>query len=156
MSNANFVSAFEEFIGNVDVKTRSIHFYVQKNSNFTTKDTIIPFEVARLNVGDAMNLETGIFTAPVAGIYHFEFTAASNNSATALFIDLQLNGAKVSSAHNHQQSSAGSHLRLSLTASLRLEVNDRVNLFVYEGELFDNDGLYQNHFTGWLMEEDLI
>lgn len=149
-----YFSVFQTVIGNVEVKTKSIHFYVQRNYNFDKNGAIIPFQVARLNIGEAMNLNTGVFTAPVSGIYHFELSGVKDLSGTYLYIDLQVNGVKVGSAHN-QIASGGTHLRVSLTASLRLKVNDKVNLFLTGGIFFDNTG-YHNHFTGWLMEEDLI
>ena len=53
----------QEFGGNVDVKTKIVHFYVQRNTTFTAKK-VITFEFDRLNEGGAMNVTTGIFTAP--------------------------------------------------------------------------------------------
>ena len=58
-------------IGNIDIKTRSVQFFVQRKTDFKGKD-IIPFEIERLNVGGAMDVTTGVFNVPVAVLYHFQ------------------------------------------------------------------------------------
>jgi len=123
-------------------------------------NAVIPFELARLNEGEAMNLTSGIFTAPVPGIYHFEFSGVKASTATSLFIFLQVNGVDIGRT-NSNQPSTGSYDSLSLSASLRLKANDRVNLYNYGAGnygfvLYDNDLYHDTHFTGWLVEEELI
>lgn len=94
-------------IGNMGIKTESVHFYVQRNTTFRQEQTIIPFEMDRLNEGMAMNLESGIFTAPVPGIYHFEFSAQKDGSHTFVMIHLQVNGETIgvaeASSSNHDE-----------------------------------------------------
>ena len=51
-------------IGQYDVKSSPVYFYVKKTTDFVTEDVPIPFELDRLNVGNAMNAVSGIFTAP--------------------------------------------------------------------------------------------
>jgi len=101
---------------------------VQRNSPFNTSQSIIPFELARLNEGDAFDLSSGIFTAPGNGIYHFQFSAVKYLAYSYLDIFLQLNGANVALAYT-SQSSTGSSEVISLSASLRLAAGDKVNLF---------------------------
>ena len=48
-----------------------VYFYVQRGTNFNLTNTPIPFERVMNNVGNAMNIDTGIFTAPVTGTYFF-------------------------------------------------------------------------------------
>lgn len=146
----------QKLIGNVDIKTRTVHFYVTRNSTFSTHEAVIPFELAFLNEGGAMNLASGIFTAPVPGIYHFEFSGVKATYANYLVVDIQVNGARIGVAYTNQFST-GSLNGVSLSSSFRLAANDRVNLFNYNtgGVLFDGTA-HQTHFTGWLVEESLI
>ena len=150
----------QEFIGNVDLKTKSVHFYVQRNSIFNTPKSNIPFELARLNEGDAFNLSSGIFTVPVNGIYHFQFSAVKSLPYKYLDIFLQVNGTNIALAYTIQ-SSSGTSTVISLSSSLRLAVSDRVNLFNHKslpnenGMLFD-DLNHRTHFSGWLIVEDLM
>jgi len=110
--------------------------------------------LARLNEGEAFHLASGIFTTPVPGIYHFEFSATKAPSASYLDIFLLVNDETV--ARPVISSTAGYYDSISLTASLRLKADDRVKLINGgTGALFDDDQ-HRNHFTGWLVEEDLI
>lgn len=149
------LSVSQDFIGNVDVKTKTVHFYVQRNSPFRKTSSDITWELARLNVGEAFNLASGIFTAPVPGIYHFQFSAVKDATVTYAYIILGVNGVGVCVAYTEPYAN-GSKDSLSLSASLRLKANDRVNLFNgFEGELYD-DVNHRTHFSGWLVEEDLM
>ena len=99
-------------------------------------------------------MSSGIFTVPVPGIYHFDFTALKACDATVLDILLQVNGENVGHAHT-DPFVTGSYDSISLSASLRLAAGDRVNLWNNGAELFDDDRHF-THFTGWLVEEILI
>jgi hypothetical protein len=76
-------------MGYADVKSAPVHFYVQRNSYFDTKDTPIPFHLARLNEGNAMDLTSGKFTAPRPGIYFFSFTGTARFESSS-FVDFYL------------------------------------------------------------------
>jgi len=110
--------------------------------------------LVRLNEGGAMNLASGIFTVPVTGLYHFEFSGNKESSTIGLHIDLQVKGENVGRSATHY-STSGSYGSVSLTAFLRLKANDRVNLYNAYGTLFD-DVKHHTHFIGWLVEEDLM
>jgi len=140
------------------VKTKSVHFYVQKTETFKNNG-IIPFELARLNEGGAMDLASGIFTAPVDGIYHFEFSglkAFSGVNATNLSVFLQVNGVNVGQAYAGENDYSAGKDSISLSSSLRLRPNDRVNLYKSSGELISNNYAFPSHFVGWLVDEYLI
>ncbi len=144
----------ETLFGSVDVKSQSVHFYVQKNKDFSPNSTsVIPFDIERLNVGGAMNLASGVFTAPVDGIYHFEFSGLKDTDAsTYLYIELEVNGANIGASYAQYIANIRNGLS-SINASLRLKTGDLVRLQSI-GTLDDDDAHY-THFTGWLVEEDL-
>lgn len=139
----------------MEVKTRSIHFYVQRKTVFRAIGTIIPFELEQLNEGGAFNLESGVFTVPVAGIYHFQASAVKLNTVMELFIHLQVNGAVIGEAVTNQLY-MGSYDVVSMSSSLKLAANDTVNLYLAGGMLCENEKTHQTHFVGWLVEEDLM
>jgi hypothetical protein len=53
-------------------------FLCPEKFKFQTKYTPIPFDLARVNEGNAMDLTTGIFTAPRNGIYFFSFSGLAD------------------------------------------------------------------------------
>jgi len=139
----------ETFYGSVDVKTKSVHFFVQRTGDFNLVNAVIPFNIEHLNEGGAMDLAAGVFTVPVDGIYHFEFSGLKDLDAADIFIFLQVNGVSFGTAYG---ANIPNYLALStISTSLRLKVGDQVRLFKTTGTL--NDGPY-SHFTGWLVEED--
>jgi len=149
----------ETLYGSVDVKTKSVHFFVQRRTsgNFATVNAVIPFDTELLNEGDAMNFATGVFTVPVNGIYHFEFNGMKHNDPSELRVFLQVNGVTIGTAY--ATFNLTNYLALSgINTSLRLKTGDQVRLYKTNGILHD-DSMLEHHytqFTGWLNEEDLM
>ena len=117
---------------------------------------VIPFEYARLNTGNSFNLTSGIFTAPVSGIYHFEFCAQKDIDSPQLSIFLQVNGESVARTYIGSGTTK-TYDTAFLTASLRLRVNDKVTLYNVYSILHENPDLSLsplNSFAGWLVEEE--
>lgn len=66
---------------------------MQKNNATLTEglSNIIRFEQEKLDIGDAMNPDTGIFTAPANGTYHFAFTGTCNKVGDNSYVSLHHN-----------------------------------------------------------------
>ena len=134
----------------MDIKTSSgVYFYVSRNSFYSTIESVIPYDVTRLNIGGAMNLASGVFTAPVSGRYQFNFVAVANADRTGVF--LRLNGVRIAFGWGMLQND-----NLAITATLELQKGDTIDTFLNSGSIADSNSYYDTQFTGILLEEDLV
>lgn len=105
-----------------------------------------------------MNVGSGVFTAPVPGTYHFSFSAVKDTSKEYLIISIQVNGKDCGRAYT-ELSISGNNARasVSLAASFYLKAGDQVNMRnEYGGTILDTDNGHHTHFTGWLVNEELM
>ncbi|XP_045032878.1 uncharacterized protein LOC116927071 isoform X2 [Daphnia magna] len=160
----------DKWIGYTDVKTAPVYFSVQRTSRFNKTNVPIPFDLAKSAIGNAMNLTSGIFTAPKTGTYFFifnglvEFDETSNvipYLAVGLFLNKSGNRialALTEEAYTVKDQYRGQRAPLALQTTIRLQEGDQVWLEILAQSgtvsLFDNTN---NHsaFTGWLMEEEI-
>ncbi len=152
----------QKWIGYADVKSAPVHFYVQRNSKFNKTETPIPFELTRVNEENAMNLTSGIFTAPRPGIYFFSFTglARLESSSIYLYSSLYLNGNLIGmSLVQENKSPVDQWSPLTLQSTLKLKKGDRVWVQInYSGSsayLLDNE-YHHTHYTGFMLEEEIV
>ncbi len=148
----------ENKLGFVDVNKAAsgVYFYVQsagKSSN--VERGIIRFNEERLNIGGAMNLTSGVFKAPKAGIYYFSFSIGRHGyNFDLLTVNLRLNGYKIG------MSVVGKGLFAAPTtfqSTLKLKKGDRVDLWKSTGgalDTFTDESCH--HFTGWMLEEMVL
>ncbi len=139
------------------MKEDTVHFFVQREPSFSSLDIFIPFKRVVLNVGNAMSLVTGVFIAPVTGIYHFEFSGLTSDK---LNVALRKNGPDVALTAAELTFTNGDsfYTSISLAASLQLNVGETVALYkngdgtLYQGAYALN--VPNTHFTGWLVVAD--
>uniref|UniRef100_A0A3B4H333 C1q domain-containing protein n=1 Tax=Pundamilia nyererei TaxID=303518 RepID=A0A3B4H333_9CICH len=106
---------------------------------YNTHMTLI-FKRVVTNIGNTYNPHTGIFTAPVRGVYHFYWTVYGNENIPAGAY-LFRNGEYIFIAFEQLTSGWASACN---GASLLLEVGDQVSVRIDPGaRLYDN----QNHHT---------
>ena len=126
----------------------------------------INFQVEMLNIGGAMNLTSGRFTAPRNGIYYFafngmaEFTSFDNSYiriGLSTSYNVVLGTAYVSGSiadigdrkYSNPSIEVTTYLRAGDQVFLNIEVNWYARL--YEGGY----NTYYNQFSGWQLQEDL-
>lgn len=143
------VAGFQTMIGRTNIQSSSAYFYVQRSTTYGTLNSVVPFDIARLNIGGAMNLATGVFTAPVNGRYHFTLSGIANVAGTRL--QLEVNGSSVIGTASGQATST-----YALQSTLSLKMGDRVTLTLLAGGISDTAAIQYTHYTGMLLEEDLV
>jgi hypothetical protein len=154
----------QKWIGYADVKSAPVHFYVQRNSPFNTTLTPIPFELARVNEGNAMDLTSGKFTAPRPGTYFFSFAGLAHlkSSVSVLLFALFLNGNLIgASCVRENNVPVDQYSPVTLQSTLNLKTGDQ--LWVEMGywdnsssSLFDMPFHHFTHFTGFMLEEEIM
>ncbi|XP_046452877.1 uncharacterized protein LOC124200653 [Daphnia pulex] len=154
----------ETWIGTADVKSAPTYFYVTRNYSLSSDVGPIPFHLALVNAGNAMDLKTGIFTAPKSGTYFFSFTGMANfpqssSSLLRLGVGFFLNGRQVGRSFVDEANSVNfQKSQLTLQSTFGLNEGDRIWLqiiFIGSGvSLYDNEWHY-THFTGFILDEDL-
>ena len=142
-------------IGYVDVKSGPVQFYVQRSKSFSEVDVPIPFDIKRVNEGLAMNLTTGVFTAPTSGTYLFDFSGVSDTMGKESFsVDIFINNKRVGSTF----ADSGSQFTVTLPSIWQLVKGNQVRLSISKpsGTLFSTATSPLIHFTGILLEEDIF
>ena len=155
----NFTLVIEDRLGQLNINgfSSGIYFYVQRYGILpAAPNGVIRFNKERLNVGGAMNISTGVFIVPKAGIYHFSVTIAKEGySFDAILIYFRVNGNKVGVA---SVGAAVTGAPATLQPTLKLKKGDRVDLWKDNslGTLEYRTGELIHHFSGWLLVEEGI
>ncbi|CAB1326706.1 unnamed protein product [Coregonus sp. 'balchen'] len=101
------------------------------------------------NIGNAYNPTTGIFTAPVRGLYLFRFYIyGGGDNSVPTTAALHKNGHQIAIAHAHQASGG---INSSNGVSVLLEVGDVVYMHLWAGRKIYDDGNRHSTFSGHLL-----
>ena len=154
----------QTWLGSVDVKSTPVYFYVQRSEAYHGGNPL-PFHRERLNIGGAMNLSSGKFTAPKPGRYFFSFSGVAIFEHKTGYFDvaLYLNGNIIGYG---EANTAGSgdmgnddYETCTLQSVLHLVKGEQVWLGISAQDnswLQDSVNIPYSHFTGMLLEEDIF
>lgn len=143
-------SSFQTWIGKVDIKSRPTYFHVGRTSDYSVKNAPVPYQFAHVNAGLAMDLTSGIFTAPRAGFYYFSFSGSMYSSGGWwAHVQLVLNHNVMGIGNDGGGPDESSQFGFSATLQLQAGDNVWVQLYSPNAIVLVNDF----HFTGGLVEE---
>ncbi|XP_049319420.1 multimerin-2-like isoform X10 [Astyanax mexicanus] len=110
-------------------------------------DVTLVYKHVFINIGNAYNPVTGIFTAPARGVYEFKIYAFGLGGRT-VSVSLQKNGHHVTGAHAYQQPNEANS---SNGVSLLLEVGDVVCVKVRANDWVYDSWFHHTTFSGQML-----
>ena len=156
-------TGFQTWIGYNDVKSLPVYFYVQRNGYFNMTNTPIPFQMEKLNIGNAMDLASGKFTAPRTGVYAFSFTGLAyipaSSSRLNIEVGMYLNGNIIGSEFADELNTAEQWETFSFQWTLSLKKGDQIWLQIFSksaGTYLWDSSWHYNHFSGFLLAENIL
>ncbi|KAI1901321.1 hypothetical protein AGOR_G00033100 [Albula goreensis] len=113
-------------------------------------DTTLVYTKVFTNIGNHYNPATGIFTAPVRGVYYFRFNSYGSGSSIFIGSALYKNGQRIVSGLDHQ-TSIDKEDSSSSAAVLQLEERDQVYMLLLSGFIVYDDFHNRSTFSGFLL-----
>ncbi|XP_059194642.1 uncharacterized protein LOC131975861 [Centropristis striata] len=134
-------------------ETPKVAFAASLGSNGLVKTTTgnqdLIYRDVMTNVGGAYDAQTGVFTAPVRGVYYIRFTANGPTDFPKSAV-LYKNGAEIQLIAHEQPSGAGSDTA-SNGAALLLEKGDKLKMVLWlNTQIWDNSNRHST-FSGFLL-----
>ena len=132
-----------------------IYFLATSDTNtvFTNSTFVqVPFQTIAGNDGAAYDATSNTFTAPSAGLYHFDLNLVVNGNATGsqTYVYILVNGS-IKAGTEATLTGANTFIPMSLSTSLKLSTSDVVNVlaFSYGANHLITFGGGGNYFSGY-------
>jgi hypothetical protein len=123
-----------------------IAFDAYRTSEYTTARTVIPYDAFEMQVGGGMNLATGVFTAPIVGVYQFTGTWRDWYTSDNANVKIRKNGAVIARTYSHTADDNS----FGMTVLLSLAKGDTVESYLEDGRVYSSSDRLV-HFTGHLI-----
>ncbi|XP_039261443.2 cerebellin-4-like [Styela clava] len=137
-------------------RNRRVAFSVKRSTELTTVTTAIngratvTFDHVMVNVGNAFDMESSNFVAPVSGVYSLYFQVYRLYNKSPLTIDLLVNGIPI--IRGFADGEGDNHNSAHNKGIVHLRARDRVELQVIGGNL--ESGWKYSTYSGFLIFED--
>uniref|UniRef100_A0A6Q2YZ45 C1q domain-containing protein n=1 Tax=Esox lucius TaxID=8010 RepID=A0A6Q2YZ45_ESOLU len=112
-------------------------------------ETTLTYDNVITNIGTGYDPATGIFTAPIKGVYYFRFTAFERRKSQWMALNMYHNDKIV--LHNSEMNDKGNHMSLSNALFLNLEKGDTVYLNLPKGCGIHCSAANESTFSGFLL-----
>ncbi|KAK2882333.1 complement C1q-like protein 4 [Channa argus] len=110
--------------------------------------TALVFKHVVTNIGGAYNLNKGVFTAPIRGVYRFEWHVGAPGNSYNVGVHLVKNKDLIANAYEVQSSGYAS---TSQSVTLILQAKDVVFLRLWSGSRLYDNANHQSTFSGHLL-----
>ncbi|XP_039261884.2 cerebellin-1-like [Styela clava] len=137
-------------------RERRVAFSVKRSTELATANTAlnggttVTFDHVMVNAGNAFDMESSNFVAPVNGVYSISFQIYRLYNKNPLTIDLHVNGRMV--LRGFADGDSANHKAAHNSGLLRLNARDRVSVQVSSGNL--ESGWKYSTFSGHLLFEN--
>merc|ERR1712066_150107 len=136
------------FLNSLHKTNMSVYFNAYRNKAYDGGgEEHLTFHGTYCNVGGGLDIDTGIFTCPVGGIYLFQFHIATHDNKKAL-LSIRKNGEEIASIFdqnhkdNHKNSMAGQTIIMDCVKG------DEVVVYAYTGTWLADFPM--NHYPHWV------
>ncbi|XP_059214130.1 complement C1q-like protein 2 [Centropristis striata] len=131
---------------------RKVAFYTALTNGGTVRpfntDFTLKYSKVFTNIGDAYNPSTGFFTAPVRGVYYFQFTM-SGHQAGHMGVQVYKNNQRIMWNAEYKQGSGHDYMTNSVV--LELMAGDEIRLVLPPNYSLWDDSNNHNTFSGSLL-----
>ena len=150
ISNLGVVSVPRGYVSQSLVPAFNAH---NVTNAMTTMTGVFPHNVVRYNIGGHFSTTSYAFTAPVAGIYHFDFHTIYYGNGSNAEIRLRKNTVAIPGTYGHFSNNQGNVWHtFNLNTTLALAKDDSVDVHVQSmGGLTYLHGGVWNEFSGFLV-----
>ena len=130
-------------------------FHARTNYSSPTSVNGVPdYSYVEYNVGSHFSTSTNRFTAPVAGLYHFDvslFCNVSSSNSGYFWFTLTKNGNIVGPYSHSDNNNIVAYDTMNLSRDLQLAANDYVQVHVLTSAMTVYNTNAYNHFSGFLI-----
>lgn len=135
--------------GRVTMPYQPMFFAGKNDSSAFGASQVITYNVVETNIGNHYNASTGVFTAPIAGLYLFNVVVTSQSGVDDIGCKLQVNGSDKANFGTQTSVQVGQEIAGSFSRLIKLAANDAVR--VYTDRALRADFTYTNYFNGCLV-----